>query len=134
MGLVRLISRSFYLLTYLLTYLLIPCLHGPLRALASLIMDVHSSRSTAPCRHLLTFTSRRFFSIFSSHRNLGLPLLLLPSGSLSHFFRNCPSLLRSYYVSNTLQSRPLYYPKKTTLPSEWEVRRNPEPVWTFCRR
>ena len=86
MGFVRLISQSFYLLTDAITYLLIPCLYGPLWAWTSLIVDAHSSLSTAFCRHLLTFTSRRFFSTSSSHRNLGLPLLLLPFGLLSHFF------------------------------------------------
>ena len=134
MGFVRLISQSFYLLTDAITYLLIPCLYGPLWAWTSLIVDAHSSLSTAFCRHLLTFTSRRFFSTSSSHRNLGLPLLLLPFGLLSHFFLTvfpCFVLTTCPIHSSLGRFTPR---KKTSLPSEWEIRRNPEPVRMFCSR
>ena len=69
------------LLTYLLTFT--PWLYGALRALASLIMDAHSSLWTACRRHFLTYISSGSFSKSSSHLSLGLPLLLLPYCSLS---------------------------------------------------
>jgi hypothetical protein len=50
------------------------------------------------------FISRRSFSTSSSHLNLSLPLLLLPSGLLPNIFLNCPSLNHSYYMSNSFQS------------------------------
>jgi len=58
----------------------------PSESLDPLITDTHSSLSTAFCRHLLTFYSRRSFPTYSSHLNLVLPLLLLPSGLLSDIF------------------------------------------------
>jgi hypothetical protein len=71
---------------YTNNHLLTPWLYGPLRHLASLTTDAHSSLSTAFCRQLLTFISRRSFSTISSHLNLGLPFFLLPSGLLSNIF------------------------------------------------
>jgi len=73
-------------LTHLLTHSLTPWLYSPLTVSASLIMDVHSSLSTAFCRHLLTFNSCTSFTTFSSHLSLGLPLLLFPSGLLSNTY------------------------------------------------
>lgn len=81
-------------------------LYGPLRALASIITDIHICLSTAFCCCLLTFISHRTFSTSSSHHNLGLPLLPLPSCTPKYFL-NCPSLIHSYYVSNPSQS-PLF--------------------------
>jgi hypothetical protein len=49
-------------------------------------MDTHFSLSTAFCCHLLTFICHRPFSTSPSRLNLGLPLVLLPSGSLSNIF------------------------------------------------
>ena len=69
----------------------------------SSITDVHSSLSTAFCRHLLTFVSRKSFSTSSVHLNLGLPLLLLLFGLFSYIFLT-PSLIHSYYMSNPFQS------------------------------
>ena len=46
-------------------YILTSWLCGPLRALAALITEEHSSASTAVCRHLLNFITRRSFSISS---------------------------------------------------------------------
>ena len=60
--------------------------YGPRTTLAYLITEAISSLSTAFCRHLLTFFSRRSFSTSSNHHHPGLPLLLLPSGSLSIIF------------------------------------------------
>ena len=60
-------------------------LYGNLIALAYLISAAHSSLSTAFWCHLLTFIFRRSFSTYSTHHQ-GLPLLLLPSGSLSNIF------------------------------------------------
>jgi len=59
-------------------------LHDPLTALANVITVAYSSISTAFCLHYLTFISRRFFSIYSSHLSLGFPVILLPSGLLSY--------------------------------------------------
>jgi len=67
------ISNAVYILTYLHTALR----YGPLTAFASLITDAHSSLTTAFCRYL-PLIPRRSLSTFSSHLNLGLPLLLLP--------------------------------------------------------
>ena len=61
-----------------LNYLLAPWLYIPLRALASLITDTHSSLSTAFRHHLLTFVHHRSFTRFTSHLSLSLSLLLLP--------------------------------------------------------
>jgi hypothetical protein len=47
-------SFSYYIFTYSLA-------HNPLRALASLITDAHSSLSTAFCHHFLNFISCRSF-------------------------------------------------------------------------
>ena len=58
-------TRIYFKLLHLLTYLLTHWMYGPLRALASLIMEAHSSLSTAFCRHVLTFISRRPFSLSS---------------------------------------------------------------------
>lgn len=49
-----------------------------LRVLPCLIKDAHSSLSTALCRHLLTFVSRRSFLTYFTHLIPGLPFLLLP--------------------------------------------------------
>ena len=72
-----------------------PRLYGPLTALASLIMDAHSSLSTAFYRHLLNFISRTSFSTSSSHLTLGLPLLLLLSRLLSNILHVLPSSIIS---------------------------------------
>ena len=61
-------------------------LHGPLRTLSSRITDVPSTLSTAFCRHLLAFISRRFLSTSSSHLYLGLSIRILPSPLLSDIF------------------------------------------------
>ena len=66
--------------------LLTPWLYGPRTALATLNTGAHSSLSTAVCHRLLTFISRRSFSTSSTHINLGLPLLPLPSGLFSDIF------------------------------------------------
>ena len=124
------------LLTYWRNFLLPPRLYGPLTALPSLSMDVHYSLSTAFCRHLLTFVSARSFCVSSIHRNLGLPLLLLPFDLLSYVFLtvlpwSILTIVQNIPVSAALHPPPL---KKTTLSSEWEVRTNPEAVRTFYRR
>ena len=67
-------------------HLLWPWFYGPLRDLASLTTDAHSSLSTAFCRQLLTFISHRSFSTSSSHLNLTFPLLLLSSDLLSYTY------------------------------------------------
>jgi len=54
--------------------------------LAFFITDALSSLSTALGRHLLTCVSSRPFSAFSSHLNLGLPVLLLTSDLHSNIF------------------------------------------------
>ena len=59
-------------------HLLWPWFYGPLRDLASLTTDAHSSLSTAFCRQFLTFISCRTFSTISSHLNLGLPFFYFP--------------------------------------------------------
>jgi len=66
-------------------YLITPWFYGPLRALASLIMNAHSSLSNAFSLHLLTVISLRSCYTSSSHLSLVLPILLLPSGLLSIF-------------------------------------------------
>jgi hypothetical protein len=43
------------------------CLYSPMRALASLITDAHSSLSTASCRRLLTFISHTSSSVYYNH-------------------------------------------------------------------
>ena len=65
-----------YLLMYLLTHSLTPWLCSPVRALACLFTDSHSSVLTAFCFHLITFISHRSFCTSSSHLTLDLPLLL----------------------------------------------------------
>jgi len=65
----------------------------------SLITEAHSFLSTAFCRRLLTFISFRFFSTFSTHFQLGLPFLLLPSGLLSNIVLSALHLIHSYYMS-----------------------------------
>jgi len=93
-----------YLITYFLIYLLTPWLYGPLTALAPLITDANSSLSAAFCRHQLTFICHRSFSTSSSHHNLGLPLLLLPSGLLSDIFLTVLpwSVLITYPIHSSL--------------------------------
>jgi len=56
--------------------------YSPLRALAYLIMQAHSSLLTGFCRHLVAFLFHRSFSTSSSHFSFGLPLSLLSSGVL----------------------------------------------------
>jgi hypothetical protein len=73
---------------------------GQLGSLASIIMDTHSSMSTAFCRHHLNFISCIFSSKSSIHLNPGLPLLLLHYVSLSNiFFLISASMSKSSYSS-----------------------------------
>ena len=73
--------KTLYIFTYLLACLV--WMYGTLRTLASLIMDAHSSLSTACHCHFLNFISSGSFSTSSNHLSLGLPLFLLPYCSLS---------------------------------------------------
>jgi len=52
---------------------LTPWLCGPLRTLVCLIMDAHSSLSTAFCHHLLTFISCGFLHVFHPSQSRSLP-------------------------------------------------------------
>ena len=54
-------------------------------------MDTHSSLLIAFCPHLLTFISHKYFSTSSSHLNLGLLLILLPSSLLTNSMEHSPS-------------------------------------------
>ena len=123
-----------YIHRYLHTYLLIPWLYSPLRALASLITDANSSVSAALCRHLLTSVSLKSFSKSSNYLNLGLPILLLPTGFLSNIFlsslpwcilsrrRILPSL---FFSLSALVSESLYSSRNFWL------QRNSAPCWKF---
>ena len=77
-----------------LTNLFTPWLHSRLRALASSIMDAHSSLSTAFCHHLYIF---QLFQSRSSPFRTSLQFTL-------KYFLNCPSLIHSYYMSNPFES------------------------------
>ena len=101
--------------------------------LAFFITDALSSLSTALGRHLLTCVSSRPFSAFSSHLNLGLPVLLLTSDLHSnifltvlrwsilttcpvhsnHFLSLSPTTSRNYTASSILN---LHIPSSTTGP------------------
>ena len=70
--------RKTYLLPYLPTYLVTARPYGPLRALAALIKDAHSSLWTAFHYHLFTHISRRSFSKSSNHIHLFLPFFYFP--------------------------------------------------------
>ena len=92
-------------------------LFGPLKNLASIIMDAHSSLSTAFCPHLLTFISHRSFSTSSSHLNPSLPLRPLMSSLLPNIFltvlpwsilTTCPIHSNLFSLISAAMSRPLY--------------------------
>ena len=115
------IAHGFYCVTHALsdkrTFLPTPWLYGFLTALSSLNADTHSSLLIVLCHHLLTFICRRTFSASSGHLNLGLPLLLLPSGLLSNIFLTvfpwsilitCPVHSNLFILISATISRSLY--------------------------
>ena len=82
-----------------------------------MITGAHSSLSTAVCRRLLTFISRRSFSTSSTYIILGLPLLPLPSGLFSNIFLTvltcsifiaCPIHSNLFFLISVTTSRSLY--------------------------
>ena len=99
----------------MITYLLTPWFYGLPRALAPLIMDAHSSLSTAFCYQVWTFICHRSFSTSSSHLSLGLPLLLC-SGLFSYtltvlpwsFLTTCPIHSNNLLLISATIHRSLY--------------------------
>ena len=98
-------------------FLFTPWLYGPLRALAFLNLDAHSSLTTFISHHLITFISNRSFSTSSSRLNLGLSLVLLSSGLPWNIFltalpwiilATCPIHSSLFFFMSATVSKSLY--------------------------